>query len=498
MPASLAIRHLTLDFHAPSGDGGRQARESARVIRAELPDWLREVLSLPDDNGVVLLRRLAIDLTVPASASGSAMAARLAEALAAGLRRAMADGRTVVRFDSVASHAAAFLVALVDGVAWGRWWFAGFDGVRALPTPSAIRTVLLRDPSIALAMLAAIPAGIRVRVLTALGPAEALGVIDVLRAREPEEPSDAAWSAVIAVLDGAGVEAEAIEVLAHAAAAGPVAGTLRLAERLRRLTAWMDAAPDAAEAWLATGALPAGLPRATTLLLAAIPAGARLALAARRQALPRATPEHAVTLYVPLGGYALLCPSLLDWLIEAGVEKWPEFDGASAANLLRLLTLAAAAGPASGGALWREAVFRAVFGVPPSSTEIGLQAWARRIGPARWARLAAAFGPEAGLPKGVGLPAPMMPGRIARATLARCAGGILADFARRLPGFAGASPAFLRANLLGRGAAFHLSPDSIRVRLDRPPLDVLLSITGLGDRRASLSDGRTLIMARAP
>ena len=499
MPASLAIRHLTLDFHAPRGAGGRQARDSAGAIRAELPDRLREAVSLPDDDGVVLLRRLAIDLTVPAGASGSAVAAHLAEALAAGLRRAAADGRAVVRFDSVAAHAAAFLAALVEGTAWRRWWFGGFDGVRALPLPAAIRTILLRDPAITFAILAAMPAPVRARVLSTLGPAEARRVLDVLRGREPDVARDVAWVAMVAALDDAIVEPEAIAVLALAATAGAMPGTLRAAEGLAKLLGWIDAVPDAAEAWLASGAIPAGLERATAMLLAATPAAARMALATRRQALSRVLPpRQAPGLHVPLGGYAMLCPGLLDWPIEADVAAWPELAGTGAADVLRLLTLAATAGPARAGSLWRDAAFREVFAVSPRTDDTDLRAWARRVGPSRWARLAAPAGVTV-VAKGVGLPVPMLPGRIARAVLARCAGGILAAFARRLPaGFAAASPAFLHANLLGRGATVHLSPDSIRVRLERPPLDVLLSITGLGDQRASLPDGRTLVLARAP
>ena len=498
MAASLAIRCLAVDFHAPPGASGRQARDAAAAIRAELPDRLREAVSLPEDDGVLLLRRLAIDLTVPAGLPGSAVAAHLAEALAAGLRRAAMDGRAAIRFDSAAGHAAAFLAALVDGAAWDQWWFAGFAGVRALPLPAAIRTVLLRDARIALAVLAALPAAVRGRVLAALGAAEARHVVEALRAGEPPEPPEAAWLPVIAALGAAEAEAEAFATLALAAAAGPVPGGLRVAEWLVRLVAWMDAAPAAAQAWLATGAIPAGVDIRTARLLAATPAAARLALAAHRQALPTGRPDRAVALHVPLGGYALLCPGLFDWAVEAEVAAWPGLDGADAATLLRRLTLAACAGPARAGALWRDDGFRALFGVAPRADEADLHAWSRRVGPARWARLAAPSGMDAAPPEEVGLPAPMLPGRIARAAVARCAAGILAGFAQRLPGFAGASPAFLHANLLGRGATFLLAPDGIRVRLERPPLDVLLSITGLGDRRARLPDGRALILERAP
>jgi hypothetical protein len=72
----------------------------------------------------------------------------------------------------------------------------------------------------------------------------------------------------------------------------------------------------------------------------------------------------------------------------------------------------------------------------------------------------------------------------------------LDDFARRLPGIGSASLPFLRTNLLQVGARVVASEDGVHAMLDRPPLDVLLSITGLADRTISLADGRLLTLER--
>jgi hypothetical protein len=73
----------------------------------------------------------------------------------------------------------------------------------------------------------------------------------------------------------------------------------------------------------------------------------------------------------------------------------------------------------------------------------------------------------------------------------------LADFALRLPGFGAASLPFLRDNLFGCGANVLVTPDIVRAVVDRPPLDVLLSISGLADRSVEVCPGRRLELERA-
>ncbi|MGK7865371.1 hypothetical protein [Falsiroseomonas sp. E2-1-a4] len=494
MSASLTIRRMSLDFHAAACTVDAVARSGTAAVRAGLADRLGAALSVPEDDGVVLLRRLDIDLTLPAGAADGTLPALLAEAIAAAIRKGVADGRAVVRFASPTAHVAAFLVALVEGSAWGRWWFHRFVGLRSLPISAAIHTALLRDPTTALAVLAALPDALRGRVLAALGPAGAAHVVRTVRLGEPDAVPDGVWTRLAEALDGDGIVDPALRALALAATVAETPGALRAAARLLRLKAWVRAMPEQAGPWLANGAIPARLDGAAATLLAATPAAARQALAAREAAPPAPRPA-ATLLACPFGGYVLLCPGLLDQPNEAAIDGWPELCGAAPASLVRLLALAAAAGPARAKSLWQDAALRDLFGVAgPTATE--LDDWARGIGPARWAALARSL-PVAAM-REVGLPARLLRGRIARATLARLAAATLAGFARRLPGFAAASPAFLRSNLLGRGATFQRLPGSVHVRLERPPLDVLLAMTGLGDRRCRLPDGRVLILSRAP
>jgi hypothetical protein len=60
---------------------------------------------------------------------------------------------------------------------------------------------------------------------------------------------------------------------------------------------------------------------------------------------------------------------------------------------------------------------------------------------------------------------------------------MLSRFARRLPGFSVSTPAYLRSNALSVTAAIEREPERIVVRLSRPPLYVLLAMTGLTRRR---------------
>jgi hypothetical protein len=74
----------------------------------------------------------------------------------------------------------------------------------------------------------------------------------------------------------------------------------------------------------------------------------------------------------------------------------------------------------------------------------------------------------------------------------------LGNFKRRLTGFAAASFAFLLDNMLDVGARVTIDHTAVKIVLDRPKLDVLLSISGIANRTIPLSDGRILTIERAP
>jgi hypothetical protein len=82
----------------------------------------------------------------------------------------------------------------------------------------------------------------------------------------------------------------------------------------------------------------------------------------------------------------------------------------------------------------------------------------------------------------------MPPPRRAR----RLAAALLRALADRLPGCDGASPAYLRRQVLAFSGRIAFSPLRIEARIGRPPLDVLLCLAGFKRNSVLLPDGRTL------
>jgi hypothetical protein len=90
--------------------------------------------------------------------------------------------------------------------------------------------------------------------------------------------------------------------------------------------------------------------------------------------------------------------------------------------------------------------------------------------PARWIRQDLQY---LAFPPGFGEPP------AARSALGRVAMGVMRDFAGRLPGFAQSSLTHLRANFLDISASVQSESGRRVVRLARPPLDIVLNMTGM-------------------
>src|SRR5581483_5535790 len=142
----LAAQYLIPRAHPDPAALGLQLDAAARA----LPGRLGAALAPHVDDGshtVWLLREIAVDLTLDAAAGPDALAAQWGEAIArAALRRLDAGAHGVVMFADHAAYLAAFLADLAGGDAWSLWYYAGFDGLRALPVAAALRTALLADP----------------------------------------------------------------------------------------------------------------------------------------------------------------------------------------------------------------------------------------------------------------------------------------------------------------------------------------------------------------
>lgn len=483
---ALVIRRLKLQFETPPGAAERAARRLAQGLRTGLAARLASRLDGLGgaEDAVLLIPRIVITLDHRADASLDALTGRLADAIAAGIGHARSSGSVGLHFASRAAYTAAFLDALIAGSAWSRWWFHGFDGLRALAVSVAIRTVLSRDWTSATTVLRACTAALRARLWRVIAEADAetvlLGIAAAGPAPDPMMLEAALWDRLAMSLSlGEGLP-------------GPVAA-------LSLLTDLGDHCDEPALRTLAPLLLRLMAQRSTAAAIAATPMpAARTQLPAPlERALERVRSGRMPVAFDPparwrgsaLLGYAMLVPVLDRLPLALACAGWP--GGGTARDLVRLIILSACAGPQA--RLWQEPVWRDLLGVPGPLDDAALARWTRAVGPQRWRGLLA-LSPEgaARLP----LPATLVPGRIARTAAGRLAGGLLHQFAARLPGFAGASAAFLRRNLLGAGGTMLMAPASLRIRLVRPPLDVVLGMAGLADCEMTLYDGTALRLER--
>lgn len=502
MPGSLTIERFHIAGLAPAGHEApdrlkaRLAKLDARRLAARIAASLGEFGA--DDRRVLILRRLDLSLAGSRIDDVDRLARQLAEGVAAAVARlsGLAPSDRVAIFPSPGHHLAAFLHALVRGDAWGRWWFPDVDGLRLLPVSSAIRVALLRDPQTGLEALAALAPADRLPVASSLCAIDADLVLEGLAPAlaDAEEEEGEAWVEVFSLPPAAAdlpLPAAILHDLAALAAGSPrpppraVLAALRLRAALRRAVPGGDPAGfirTAAARGLAS--LARGVGARDVAALVALPASVRGRIADAVEQESDHAP--ACCAFTPFGGLLLLWPHLP--IVDE--DALPDGPG-ERSGLLALIALSALLGPQASGAALADPVLRSALRVEARADPHELAGW---LGTVRPSALPAATGSQ----RGGGLPPPFR--RHRRQARAVTGLGLVAlrDLARRLPGFAAASLPFLRANLLGVGARVLVSDTTIHAVIDHPPLDVLLSISGLADRTIDLADGRRLHLERSP
>lgn len=144
---------------------------------------------------VIRVRRLEVDLVFDCAAEPGFAARSLAQRFARRLVDEIESGSAqVVRFASQIDYLAGFAVALAQGNAHQRWYFADFAGLAMLPPSAALRTLIESRPEIAWPLLA--------RVLSIEAPQVALDEAD-------------AWR-VLQVLEDQALDDDELEALANA------------------------------------------------------------------------------------------------------------------------------------------------------------------------------------------------------------------------------------------------------------------------------------------
>jgi hypothetical protein len=523
--ASLAIRRLRIEALLPAD------RPECEAVRRRLADAakhgfapaLGRALSQWDEERVVLIRRLHVESSLDLALSDEALAEVLAARVAEEIRRLAEDpDDSVAVFPDRAAHLAAFLIALAEDGSRDRWWFRTFDGVKVLPKPAAIRTVLLADPAEGVRALTVLPEPKRQRVIAALGDAEAVRVGEGLTAAADGTPEMGAVIAAIAAA-GRGGPAEAglppmcqaLDLYLRVAAATPALAGRRLLGaatalvRLRAAVGELDTARAAALLRAVRGGYaPAPLPgaealrRAIAVLLPLPPAERRtavaFALAARRPEAAAGPEAGAAVAFTRFGGLFLLLPSHFELPVTAEAAAWPQPPASRAEDLLSLLVLAACAGRGRAAVVLADPLWRDLLRLPPMLDAEAVDGWLAALPRRARRELAASAVGEVSRRDALhlALPPAWCRSRRMRRRIAGLAHTALRGFARRLPGFAASSAAFLWRNFLQTGARVEFEPDAIRVFVARPPLDVVLSLTGAGRAAFSLSDGRNVSIER--
>jgi len=496
---SLAIERFRITGLAPA-DHPAPDRLKAALERIDVNRLTRRIASAlgdfgSDDERVIILRRL--DIATPESRIDDAdwLARQFADGVAAAVARlaGMAAAETIAIFPSAGARLASFIAAAVRGDAWGRWWFSDLDHLKMLPVSSAIRTVLLRDPAVGLDALRATAATDRVRIATSLSAIDAEllleGLEPSLALEEDDEvwvqafmlpPTPPAWPLPVAMVH----DLASIASLSNEPLPRSLPMILRVRARLSRIADSKALPPTLiAGSAKALDVLVPDLDPAELASLLALPATVRTRIA---QAVEE-TEKQAMAApgYTPFGGILLLWPHLP----EIHAEALPDGPG-NPSGLLALLSLASLFGRSQAALAISDPVLRSAMGIDQRATQADLAAWLGRVPPA-------ALPAPTLTSREAGLPRPFTTRRQHYRAVKSLGLAALADFARRLPGFAGASLPFLRANLIGVGARVWTGKDAVDAILDRPPLDVLLSISGLADRSVDLPDGRRLELERA-
>jgi hypothetical protein len=499
MTDTLHVRRHAARYRIPRGadDAGVRA-----AFDTALASMLAEPLAarpLCEREGMWLIRRLEVHACVgtdwTARRVAAAVAARIAGELASVLERG-ADGDTVLWFPDRAALVAQFLVDCAHARPTGRWEYAAFeiDGDGS----TAARHAITRAPDVGLAALVQLSPSDLGAVLATLSAADADAVLRAL-----DQPCSARGDPVPLVL-------AAVRRLVHTSVlrGDPRLGALAILADVTRYRVpprgTASRACDAAELAVAIARAPNDtverIARAVELgdwravvdelgarameALTGLVAWPHLARADLVHALTDARagrpadPPPADEVTTQLGGMFLLLPLLDEYPWSLLTSTWPALEHVEPSALAQYLAVVGGLGPAGHAAAARDAVLRIATGVPYNLDVGAISAWSGGITPED------AESDDTLREFVLGVPF-SLPDAFRRC-VAQMSRDLLRALARRLPGFADASPSYLWENVLACSATVTIEPDRFVVRMTNPPLGVLLSLTGLNRRRFRL------------
>jgi hypothetical protein len=327
IPSGVRINRLNVTCLVPrdhpSPDTVRSRLDA--VIQREVPlAFARAFAGVrpDDDESIYFVRRLDLDLAVDAGWELEKVAALWAAEWARILSRLL-DSGDALRFPGPAAYLAQFLNDLADGAAWSKWYYVGFDGLRALPLRAALREALTREPVTGeAALLQMVGAGQVYKILRALNDRDCHAVL-------------IAFSSVH--LETVGALAQRSPTLS-----GEFTSTHRDALRLYLAVRREE---------------PTGLP---TLAAAA-------------------TETRTEPLFTPFGGVFHLLPRLMEIDLEECAAALPQFAGTAPTALVRFLVVLKCLGRQRAARAFFDPLLREIAGVPQDINADEIRAWAREV-----------------------------------------------------------------------------------------------------------------------
>jgi hypothetical protein len=499
MQGALKIGRLRADCRVigPPEASPAVGDRATRALRDHLPRALRSGFARRldcDDESVWIVRRLDLSIMTAADTPADDLAAVIATSLGHALADALTgdgDGVNTIRFPRRAAYLAQFVVDVASGDAWSRWYCAPLAGWKLLSPSATIRAALAQNPEQGHAALASLDDGALARVVNALAPLDERTMLDLFASLTPADVSSEE-----------AVFRSALAGCSRAVGAGPSRGGALFAfmrseaAPSRTLLHDVDVIMDTVAAARAGGTVSrAALRQSIESALAAQRPGVQahaagivtplvdllLAEAAAKRAGSVASASEG-PLFTRFGGVSLLLRDVdaLPW--SAWTAGWPSPSAGTASACMKWLTIALCAGRAQSADVLDDVAWRALLGIPADLTTRDVARWLREVGAGRCRVLARDMPPSVltqpehawlRFPRRVGIGASWCQ------ALARIARAVLRGFAHRLPGFADSTADYLWRNFLAFDATIELEDERVVVQCGRPPLHLVLTITGM-------------------
>ncbi len=380
------------------------------TLHKTLPDALRSALSgwfSDSDSSLWFVRELDVNLDLNLGWNSEQVARTCATQLARKLSRDLSEGNEpngVVWFPDRAAYLASFLIDLVNGNAWGKWYYWRLDGLRTLPLSAGLRTAICQQLENGLSALLQLTTTDLANVINALNTQDVRRVLEFIAQNESSidesrcfEALRKAWLQVEPLsiqLANEGRIALRLYLEAHRNGDefGPTLRNTALA--FVRLAVRLETAPESDKerllAALVSGdvaALYSGTSIGDAEVLLPFTRCSRALvqeiwddLAASPERFTGSSETADGPVHTTFGGIFLLLP-LLDRLpLELWTESWPDvIGGQSAASLMRFLILAKCCGRERFSRAFYDPLLRDLFRIDPTVTTAIIYEWQAHI-----------------------------------------------------------------------------------------------------------------------